>query len=74
MQSLGDVEAQKHNFAVDTSVTYQPTDIQEISYRHPEPGTRLPIEFRTLSIHVETKASDSGDAKEDEKRKRAVKG
>ena len=71
MQYPGDVE--KGN-AVDTSVTYPPTTVQESSHHHTsEPATRLPIEFRTLSIHVETRASDNG-GKDEQKRKRAVKG
>jgi len=73
MQSPGDVEAQKQH-AVDTSVIYSPTDIQESSPRHTEPATRLPAEFRTLSIHVETRVSEAGGGKEEERRKRAVKG
>jgi sodium/potassium-transporting ATPase subunit alpha len=72
MQPPVDVEAQKRD-TVDSSVAYPPTDIQASNPRHPEPGTRLPIEFRTLSIHVETRVSETG-GKEGEKRKRAVKG
>jgi hypothetical protein len=67
----GDVE--KGN-AVDTSitVTYTP-NVQESSSHHPEPASRLPIEFRTLSIHVETRVSETG-GKDEERRKRVVKG
>ena len=74
MQPPVDVEAQKRD-TVDSSVAYPGTgtDIQASNPRHPEPGTRLPIEFRTLSIHVETRVSETG-GKEEEKRKRAVKG
>lgn len=68
MQSPLDLEAQKRDI-VDTSLTY----CQESSSRHAEPATRLPIEFRTLSIHVETRVSETGGV-DDEKRKRAVKG
>ena len=64
----GDVE--KGN-AVD-SITYTP-NVQESSSHHPEPASRLPIEFRTLSIHVETRVSESG-GKDAERRKRVVKG
>ena len=70
MQSPGDVE--KGN-AVHSSITYPPSAPQESSSHHPEPATRLPIEFRTVSIHVETRVSDTG-GKDEEKRKRAVKG
>ncbi|KAF8811093.1 sodium-potassium ATPase [Phlegmacium glaucopus] len=72
MQSLGDVEAQKQH-AIDTSIIYPPTEIQQSSIRHPEPATRLPAEFRTLSIHVETRVSDTGGGKGQEGRDRAVK-
>ena len=69
MRSPLDLEAQKRDI-VDTSLTYP---IQESSSRHAEPATRLPIEFRTLGIHVETRVSETGGT-DDEKRKRAVKG
>ena len=68
MQSPVDVEALKLE-----PVIYSPTDIQESTPRHTEPATRLPIEFRTLSIHVETKVSED-EGKDAQKRKRAVKG
>jgi hypothetical protein len=74
MQSplAGDVE--KGN-AVDTSITYAPTTTQESSSHHPEPqaATRLAMEFRTLSINVETRVSEAG-GKDEERRKRVVKG
>ncbi|KAF8154699.1 sodium-potassium ATPase [Crassisporium funariophilum] len=55
------------------AITYATTSRNDnVPSRHAEPGTRLPIEFRTLSIHVDTRAS--GDAgKDGEKRKLAVK-
>ena len=57
-----------------TSITYMP-DVQESSSHHTEPASRsrLPLEFRTLSIHVETKVSETG-GKDGERRKRVVKG
>ena len=70
MQSPGDVE--KGN-AADTSIRYVPTAAQESSPHYPEPAARLAMEFRTLSIHVETKESETG-GKDEEKRKRVVKG
>ena len=70
MQSPGDVE--KGN-AVDTSITYTPHAARESSSHHPEPATRLPIEFRTLSINVESRVSETG-GKDEERRKRVVKG
>ena len=71
MQSPGDVE--KGN-AADTSIRYVvPTAAQESSPHYPEPAARLAMEFRTLSIHVETKVSETG-GKDEERRKRVVKG
>ena len=70
MQSPGDVEK---GSTVATSITYTPTAAQQSSSHRPEPAARLAIEFRTLSINVETKASESG-GKDEERRKRAVKG
>lgn len=70
MQSIDDVE--KGN-AVHSSITYPPHAAQESSSQHPEPATRLPIEFRTVSVHVETRVSDTG-GKDEERRKLAVKG
>jgi hypothetical protein len=69
MQSPGDVE--KAN--VDASITYTHAALPEASPRHTEPATRLPIQFRTLSIHVETRASETG-GQEEQKRRQAVKG
>jgi hypothetical protein len=59
--------------AVESSITFTPTAVHESTSHHPEPATRLPIEFRTLSIHVETKVSETG-GKDEERRKRVVKG
>ena len=70
MHPPGDVE--KGN-AIHTSITYPPSAAKESSSHHPEPATRLPIEFRTVSIHVETRVSETGE-KDEEKRKRVVKG
>ena len=70
MQSPGDVE--KGN-VVHSSITYPPSVAQVSSSHHPEPATRLPIEFRTISIHVETRVSET-EGKDEERRKRAVKG
>ena len=70
MQSLGDVEK---GDVVDNSITYTLTAAQGSSSHHPEPVARLVTEFRTLSIHVETKESETG-GKDEEKRKRLVKG
>ena len=68
MQSPGDVEK---GSAVDTSITYVPTAAQESSSHHPEPAARLATEFRTLSINVETRVSETG-GKDEERRKRIV--
>lgn len=72
MQSPDDVE--KGN-PVDIRVTYPPlaSAAKESNPHHPEPASRLPIEFRTVSIHVETRVSDGG-GKDEDKRKRVVKG
>ena len=70
MQALhGDVE--KGN-TIDTSITYA-HNVQESSSHHPEPASHLPIEFRTISIQVETRVSETG-GKDEERRKRVVKG
>ena len=72
MQAPGDVE--KGNAVDTTTITFSPAlAVHESSSHHPEPATRLPIEFRTISIHVETRVSDTG-GKGDETRKRVVKG
>ena len=70
MQSPDDVE--KGN-AVESRITYSPLTPKVSSPHHPEPRTRLPIEFRTVSIHVETRVSETG-GKEEDKRQRVVKG
>lgn len=72
MQSPADVE--KAN-AVDTGtgITFTPTAPLESSSHHPEPAARLAIEFRTISINVETRVSETG-GKDEETRKRVVKG
>ena len=74
MQSPGPDDVEKAN-AVNTRITYPPPASAAIgsSSHHPEPATRLPIEFRTVSIHVETRVSDGG-GKDEDKRKRVVKG
>ena len=68
MQSPADFEALKLE-----PIIYSPTDIQESTPRHTEPATRLPIGFRTLSIHGETKVSED-ERKDGQKRQPAVKG
>ena len=75
MQSRSPDDVEMGN-AVDTRITYPPPSAKESSPRsphHPEPATRLPIEFRTVSIHVETRVSDT-EGKDEDKRKRVVKG
>ena len=70
MQSPGDAE--KGN-AIDPSIIFSPA-VQESSSHHPEQlATRLPVEFRTISINVETRVSDTG-GRDDETRKRVIKG
>jgi len=70
---LADVESQKAS-GIETKTrsseeAHQPGGI----FRPVDPGTRLPIEYRTVSIHVET-STPSGQGQTAEKRKVAVKG
>ena len=68
MQSPADIEALKPE-----PIIYPPADIQESTPIHTEPATCFPIEFRTLSIHGETKVSED-ERKDGQKRQPAVKG
>jgi sodium/potassium-transporting ATPase subunit alpha len=70
----GDVEAQKYGF---NDERYGISEERVQREGHPlhgvDPSSRLPIEYRTLSIHVDTEIpSEKGKA--GEKRKAAVKG
>jgi len=67
-----DVEAQRRVEIVDLNEV--PTTQFQSRGGPAAPGSRLPIEYRTLSIHVENKIPDDRKGKQDEKRKRAVRG
>ncbi len=68
----GDVEAQRRAEIVDLNEV--PTTQVRSRGGPAAPRSRLPIEYRTLSIHVENKISDDRKGKKDEKRKLAVRG
>ena len=70
----GDLEAQKYGF---NDERYGISEERARHEGHPlhgvDPSSRLPIEYRTLSIHVDTE-TPSEKGKAGEKRKTAVKG
>jgi hypothetical protein len=70
-----DVEAQRRVEIVDLNEV-PTTHWQPVQSRGgpAAPGSRLPIEYRTLSIHVENKIPYDRKGKQDEKRKLAVRG
>lgn len=68
-----DVEAQKHGrFLVTERVSEERKDVNRLV----QPGSRLPVEYRTLSVHVEDHSTPDAGAKgkDVDKRKKAVKG
>lgn len=69
-----DVEAQRHgHFLVSERVS---EDGKPDINRLVQPGSRLPVEYRTLSVHVEDHSSSdtSTKGKDVDRRKHAVKG
>ena len=69
--NAGDVEARRHVELVDVPGP----DGVHAQRGFAAPGSRLPIEYRTLSIHVESRIPDeSGGGATSEKRKAAAKG
>jgi len=54
-----------------TSVEAQPSNG---IFKPVDPGIRLPIEYRTVSIHVDTPTPESDKGETAEKRKKAVRG
>lgn len=69
--SYRDIEAQKPN-AVDINDAYPPIHTQHLNSPSPV-DARIPLNFRTLSTHVETKVNETGRGKENASRKQAVK-
>ena len=71
--SMDNVKAQRRN-AVYTNVSYPPFNIQGSNPGNAKSETLLPIDFRTLSINVETEVDKTAAKKKNARHKRAIKG
>ena len=70
----GDVESQKYGFNDERyGISEERVRHQGHALHGVDPSSRLPIEYRTLSIHVDTE-TPSDKRKTGEKHKNAVKG